>query len=36
MTKAKAFLEGFTILQGMKIYKKQVIIIEIFDLNNGY
>jgi len=36
MTEAKAFLEGFVILQGMKINKKQVIIIEILDLNNEH
>ena len=33
-SEAKPFLEGFTILQGMKISKKQVIIIEILDFNN--
>jgi len=30
MTEAKAFLEGFTILQGMQISKKQRIEIEMF------
>jgi len=30
MTEAKAFLEGFIILQGMKISKKQMIEIEMF------
>jgi len=30
MTEAKAFLEGFGILQGMQISKKQVIKIETY------
>jgi len=33
-SEAKAFLEGFVILQGMKIIKEQVIKIEILYLNN--
>jgi len=31
MTEAKAFLDGFTILQGMQTSKKQMIKIEILD-----
>jgi len=34
MTEAKTFLEGFVILQGMQISKKQVMKIEMFLLNN--
>jgi len=30
MTEAKAFLEGFKILQGVQISKKQVMKIEMF------
>ncbi len=36
MLEAKAFLEGLVILQGVQTSKKQVIIIEILDLNKGH